>query len=393
MAKAKVAKQAAGILGRILGRGGDDAVRAADDVAEGTISQMIGSYGRRFPGGNPTATVNPRTATSASDIIADVTKGTRKPFYRNPRVILPLTAAGGIAAYLASAKPGEAPAPLFDPSKIDTGAGTADKTRSQTQAALDAFLKQQEEIIRQSYATPAPAFPGAEVLNPASAATTQMGAATLAEMQQLAARAAQDAGAIRQGGVTGAASINDIYGGAATTAANLAAAGGGEYGGLTPVSGAEAVAPAQTRAAGAALGDYLRQNQLISAQDQGFLSELSGILGTGYANQFAMQDATARAALAARQQQAQMEFNMQREAELRQALAELGLTGAEYNFKLALEDAQREAEPRALVNPAELNALAEQYNDLSDNDKDTLAIVSGIFSATDYINAALAQGE
>jgi len=387
MAKAKAAKQAAGILGRIFGRGADDAAKAVDEAV--TAGRQL-----RLPG-------MPKAADDAAETIVDVVSGTKKPgiirrtWTRTPGIVkYPALTAGGIAAYLAAATGDEqAPERLFDPSKLDLGTGASDKTRTQTQAALDAFLKQQEQIIRQSFAAPAPAFPGADVLNPASAATNQMGAATLAEMQRLAARAGQDAGSIRQGGMTGAASINDIYGGAATTMADLAAAGGGEYGGLTPVSGAEAVAPGQTRAAGAALGDYLRQNQLISAQDQGFLSELSGILGTGYANQFAMQDATARAALAARQQQAQMEFNMQREAELRQALAELGLTGAEYNFKLALEDAQREAEPRALVNPAELNALAEQYNDLSDNDKDTLAIVSGIFSATDYINAALAQGE
>lgn len=385
MAKAKVAKQAAGILGRVFGRGADDAAKVAEEAVAAGRQLRLPGFGS--------------AADDVAETVVDVAAGTKKPgiirrtWGRTPRIIrygVPVLAGGG--AYLAAAGRGEqTPTALFDPSKIETGAGAAKKTRSQTQAALDAFLKQQEKIIRQSFATPAPTFPGAEVLNPVSAATNQMGAATLAEMQALAARAAQDAGAIRQGGITGAASINDIYGGAANTAANLAAAGGGEYGSLTPVSGAEAVAPAQTRTAGAALGDYLRQNQLISAQDQGFLSELSGILGTGYANQFATQDAAARAALAARQQQKQMDYNMKREAELRQALAELGLTGAEYNFKLALEDAKTAAKPQTLVNPAKLNELAEQYNALTDEDKDTLATVSGIFSVEDYINAALTQ--
>lgn len=188
MAKAKVAKQAAGILGRVFGRGADDAAKAVDEVV--TAGRQL-----RLPGFGS-------AADDVAETVVDVATGTTKPgiirrtWGRTPRSIkygLPALAGGG-AFVSAALRPQQVADPLFDPSKIETGARATEKTRAQTQAALDAFLKKQEEIIRQSYATPGQTFTGAEVLNPVSAATNQMGAATLAEMQRLAARAAQDAG-------------------------------------------------------------------------------------------------------------------------------------------------------------------------------------------------------
>ena len=380
-----------------LGGLADEAVDAARGGAGNIVERVVKSGPKPF-------SVPPKAKRRAVDILrgrskpaATAAEKTGNILSRLPkRYTFGLPVLAGIGGLLYAGRSGEqAPeTPAYDPTKIDRTLGRGAGMSDQARTALQDYLKQQEQIIRDAYSGALPAVPGAEVLNPLAGMTNQMGGATIAEMQALAQRAAQDAGAIRQGGETGARSINDIYGGAAASMADLAAAGGGEFGGLTPVSGAEAVAPGQTRAAGAALGDYLRQNQLIAAQDQGFLSELSGIIGPAYASQFAMQDQAARAAASARQAQLQQQMAMEREQGLREALAELGLTGAQQLFELELEDLRRANEPGVFLNPADLEALADEYDQLTDQQKQSLAVTNDIYSVEDYINAVLAsQGE
>jgi hypothetical protein len=183
-------------------------------------------------------------------------------------------------------------------------------------------------------------------------------------------------------------------GGGAATMQDVATTGGGAYGGLTPVSGMAAVAPGQTREAGAALADYLRQNQLISAQDQGFLSQLADTLGPAYANQFLSQDVASRAAYAARQQERQQQLELERQQQLQEALAQLGLTGSEQRFKLGLEELQQQATPNPILTPSVLEGYANEYlTELNDQERQSLAATNDIYSVEDYINARIASGE
>ena len=297
-----------GIL-KLISRGGskaDDVVRVAKGL--GSKVDNLDEWQKAaqwFVPGTGAGTAA-KSADEVVDVIKGVTKGPVRKFLgtKTAKFGLPALGLGGLYA---AATAGGPPTPSYDPTKIAAPTAAGSTLAKQTRERLDQYLKEQEQMIRDAYATGAPILPGAEVLNPVSALTNQMGGATLAQMQALAARSAQDAAAAKQAGVVGAQNINDIYGGGATAMQNVAAAGGGAYGGLTPVSGAAAVAPGQTREAGAALADYLRQNQLIAAQDQGFLSQLADTLGPAYANQFLSQDVAARAAYAARQQERQQQ--------------------------------------------------------------------------------------
>jgi hypothetical protein len=128
------------------------------------------------------------------------------------------------------------------------------------------------------------------------------GAASLAAMQRLADQAAATATGIRTGGEASGRSVQDIYGAAAAAAAEGAKLAGTEGASLTPVSGLAATLPAELRASGATLRDYLTQNQLISAQDAGFLSQLAQQQAPAYANQISRQDQLFRMADMARRQ-------------------------------------------------------------------------------------------
>ena len=383
-----------GIL-KLISRGGskaDDVVRVAKGL--GSKVDNLDEWQKAaqwFVPGTGAGTAA-KSADEVVDVIKGVTKGPVRKFLgtKTAKFGLPALGLGGLYA---AATAGGPPTPSYDPTKIAAPTAAGSTLAKQTRERLDQYLKEQEQMIRDAYATGAPILPGAEVLNPVSALTNQMGGATLAQMQALAARSAQDAAAAKQAGVVGAQNINDIYGGGATAMQNVAAAGGGAYGGLTPVSGAAAVAPGQTREAGAALADYLRQNQLIAAQDQGFLSQLADTLGPAYANQFLSQDVAARAAYAARQQERQQQLELERQQQLQQSLAELGLTGSEQRFKLGLEELQQQAAPRPLLLPSELETYATDYENLTDQQRQSLAATNDIYSVEDYINARIASGQ
>lgn len=332
--------------------------------------------------------------TRAEEVVADVTKGTIKSRLKKlPKGKLALGAAGLglLGTLLAGTRKPAAVATPYDPSKINyPGTGTTADNAAQ-RAALDEYLRRSAEVINQSYANvPQLNLPGAAAYNPLSGMTNQMGGATLAEMQSLAQRAAADAAAIRAGGQTGAASINEVYGGGAAELANLAAAPTGEYGSLTPVSGAAAAAPAELAASGAALSDYLRQNQLVSAQDQGFLSELSGILGPAYATQFAMRDTAARAAADARRQELMAQEAMQRQQNQREALSELGLTGAQLQYQLEAERLKQQQERPGLIDPLYVEQAAAEFQQFTPQQLANLRS-QGIDTIEEYIGQRLEQ--
>jgi len=382
----------------------DDYLRAGVAAARGAGVRLPGILDElgetvapitRFSG-RPTADYQ-RTINSLFDgeTVADALSGTVRPSLRSRlgsrlkpskkrlAIALPILGAGG---YMLASR-GETPVPTtpYDPTKIayPGQAGSASNVRS----SLDRYLESSRQAIIDAYSGQAmPNMPGASALDPLAGMTNQMGGASLAEMQSLANQAASDAAAIRAGGQSGAASINDIYGSAAADLAGLAAQGG-EYGSLTPVSGEMAVAPGQLREAGSALSDYLNQNQLISAQDQGFLSELSGILGPAYANQFLMQDQASRAAAAARQQRMMAEAELNRQQQLQQALAELALSGTQ----MTLEQELKGATPgQGLVDPLIVEEVAAEYLSFTPSQLNSLRS-QGIGTIEQYISARLNQ--
>jgi hypothetical protein len=382
-----------------LGRRGTSALKnkSLQEIAD--VQEVAKSVGSWSDAAKPWTKLLPGGKT---ETITDVARGTTKSAAENKGLIrrvlgskltkFGLPAAAGLYLWNAVTGEPETPTAPYDPNKVNPRAGMPADVTAQAQARLDTFLKEQERILREAYAAAPVAVPGAELLDPASAITNEMGGATIAQMQALAQRAAQDAAATKQAGATGALSINDIYGAGAQSMRDIAATSG-VGGGLVPVSGEAAVAPAQTAAAGAALADYLQQNQLISAQDQGFLSQLANTLGPAYANQFLMQDRTARAAMAARQQARQQELELERQRNLQQSLAELGLTGAQQRLELDLAALEQEQTPTALLDPKRLAEIAGQYEKLSDEQRQSLAVTNDIYSVEDYINAVLAQGE
>jgi hypothetical protein len=134
--------------------------------------------------------------------------------------------------------------------------------------------------------------------------SNQMGGASLAAMQRLADTYGQTATGTRAGGEAGAQALRDIYGKAAGEIQQGSRMAGTTGSSLVPVSGALAQLPADINRAGGSMADYLAQNELISAQDAGFLSNLSGELGRSYAQQIARQDQTFRMADAARRRAA-----------------------------------------------------------------------------------------
>jgi hypothetical protein len=194
------------------------------------------------------------------------------------------------------------------------------------------------------------------------------GAASLAAMQRLADQAAATATGIRARGDASGRSVQDIYGAAAAAAAEGAKLAGTEGASLTPVSGLAATLPAELRASGATLGNYLAQNQLISAQDAGFLSQLAQQQAPAYANQISRQDELFRMAdMARRQAEYQRQVaaaNASRASAQNEARA-LGL-------KLMLEQDLKAAQqvPVSQIDPA---AIEKEWKGIK-NDKRKLAL-------------------
>lgn len=128
----------------------------------------------------------------------------------------------------------------------------------------------------------------------------QAGGASLAAMQRLAQQATGASTGVRAGGEASAAALQRIYGDAANQIMDASRQAGAAGSSLTPVSGMMAALPEQIRQAGGTEADYLKANQLVQAQDLGYLAELAKLQGTGYGTQFARQDAVFRMADQAR---------------------------------------------------------------------------------------------
>ncbi len=155
----------------------------------------------------------------------------------------------------------------------------------------------------------------------------QAGGASVAAMQRLADQAAGAATGIRAGGDASAAALQRIYGDAANQIMESSKTPGVAGSSLTPVSGMLAELPSRVRQAGGTASDYLKANQLVAAQDAGFLGELAAMQAPGYATQFARQDAVFRMADQARRAAAARSAG----ASARNAQIEAMLTLAKYD--------------------------------------------------------------
>jgi hypothetical protein len=215
------------------------------------------------------------------------------------------------------------------------------------------------------------------------------GAASLAAMQRLANQAAATSTGIRAGGEAAGRSVQDIYGAAAAAAAEGAKLAGTEGASLTPVSGLAATLPAELRASGSTLSDYLTQNQLISAQDAGFLSQLATQQAPAYATQAARQDELFRMAdMARRQAEYQRQVaaaNASRSSAQNDARA-LGL-------KLMLEqDLKAATQAQVPMSQIDLQGIRDEWSAIKKSkDKTKLAASRGINTLQDFANARIAE--
>jgi hypothetical protein len=172
----------------------------------------------------------------------------------------------------------------------------------------------------------------------------QAGGASVAAMQRLADQAATAATGIRGGGEASAAALQRIYGDAANQIMEASKTPGATGSSLTPVSGMLAELPSQVRQAGGTASDFLRANQLVAAQDAGFLGELAAMQAPGYATQFARQDAVFRMADQARRAAAARAAG----ASGRNAQIEAMLTLAKYDAENPSSNIPLSTDPQAI---------------------------------------------
>jgi hypothetical protein len=172
----------------------------------------------------------------------------------------------------------------------------------------------------------------------------QAGGASIAAMQRLADQAATAATGIRGGGDASAAALQRIYGDAANQIMEASKTPGATGSSLTPVSGMLAALPGQVRQAGGTASDFLRANQLVAAQDAGFLGELAAMQAPGYATQFARQDAVFRMADQARRAAAARAAG----ASGRNAQIEAMLTLAKYDAENPSSNIPLSTDPQAI---------------------------------------------
>jgi hypothetical protein len=157
----------------------------------------------------------------------------------------------------------------------------------------------------------------------------QAGGASIAAMQRLANQAAGTAAGISAEGTASADALRRIYGDAASQITQASRMAGTPGSSLTPVSGTLAMLPKQVQQAGGTMADFLKANQLVAAQDAGFLSELANTQAPNYATQFARQDAVFRMAdMARRQAAARAAATSGRDAQI-QAMLQLAKYDAE----------------------------------------------------------------
>jgi hypothetical protein len=256
------------------------------------------------------------------------------------------------------------------------------------QSAMDKWIASREAAVTKAFEYK-PTVPGAEMYDGMSAANNQLGAASMAAMNDLAEQYGQGAAGIKSRGAAAGQSINDIYGAGAGALEALGSQASSEYDALTPVSGAAAVAPEQQRMAGQSLANYLTQNQLIDAQAQGGMAQLAQMLGPAYANQYALMDTQARAAANANKARTEAEYENNRQSQLAQALAELQLSAADAEYERQVKAAEAGSLP--LPNPEQLNATAAQWEDFDEETKNYYSQMAGINDAYGWVNYQLQQ--
>ena len=294
-----------------------------------------------------------------------------------------LSVGAGLAGVLAGKN--EPSTPTLDTSRINFnpyGSGNIN------QDVITKYTEDQKKAVEKFYSElPAYNAPGASMYDPISAMANQAGGASIAEMQKLANAAASAGSGIQASGAQGAGAINDIYGGASGQMSDLASYGG-EYGAMTPVSGAMATAPAEAQMQGQNLADYLKQSQMITSQDAGFLAGLAPMLGSGYANELAMMDYGARAQAAIRQQQMQQERAYETERARQEAMLQITLEG---QGMLADEALRNKQQVRPVTDPITIESWADEYYAYLENGQESLLKADGINTAEDYINRKIAE--
>jgi hypothetical protein len=263
------------------------------------------------------------------------------------------------------------------------------------QDAMTDWLTKREKAIREAF-TYTPTVPGAEMYDSMSAANNQLGAASMAAMNDLASQYGQGAADIKSRGESAGQSINDIYGAGAGALEALGSQASSEYDSMIPVSGEAAVAPEQQRMAGQNLANYLTQNQLIDAQAQGGMAQLAQMLGPAYANQYALMDTQARSAANANKARTEAEYENNRQLQLAQALGELNMSAADAEYERSIKAAQAGSLPTP--DPATLNEMAAQWDALPQEDKTYYSAMAvkngfegGIQDAYDWVNYQLEQ--
>ena len=258
-----------------------------------------------------------------------------------------------------------------------------------TAADIAAEYEAQRQILNDMYSQMKPNFPGQEIYDPMTALTTQLAGQSSGAMSDLANQYANTAAGIKQTGVEGAASINDIYGKGAAQMADTASQAGGQYGGMIPVSGAEALAPGEQKALGANLADYLNQNQLINAQTQGGMAELAQLLGPAYANQYALMDAQMRAQAEASKAQRMADYTNAMQEQRANAMMELALQEMRDKQAQKLQEQQLSQAVSMTASPAAIKAYMAEWDKLDDSEKAYYANNFGINTPEDFIRYQL----
>lgn len=305
-----------------------------------------------------------------------------------------LGVAGGLGFMGISKFAGRSDAPEYDwAGQLNLPTPGAITTTEQN--AMDDWLAKRTQAVKDAFSY-TPTVPGSEMYNGMSAANNQLGAASMAAMNDLANQYGQGAAAIKDRGVTAGQSINDIYGSGAGVLEALGAQASSEYDSMIPVSGEAAVAPGQQRMAGQSLANYLTQNQLIDAQAQGGMAQLAQMLGPAYANQYALMDVQARAAADANKARTMAEYENDRQSQLAQALGELNMSAADAEYERRVKAAQAGSFPTP--DPATLNEMAAQWDALPQEDKTYYSAMAvkngfegGIQDAYDWVNYQLEQ--
>lgn len=369
-------------------KAGDELLPVADDAAKAVGGWLSGLFGKgksaASSAGSAAKTVGSKVKTGAKvglPVMAGASILNQIPGVKN--LIPDFLTLGGAGKALFGGGSAET-VPQIDYTKIGVNAGTNIQD--------DPYYKALAQIASGAAGGGGGGGSRGPNMNPYYKRLTNManqsGAATLAAMQNLANKAAGVSTDLAASGEASAEALRRIYGDAASQITQASRAQGTEGSSLTPVSGILAMLPEQVRQAGGTMADYLKANQLISAQDAAYLGELANLQGTGYATQFARQDEVFRMADQAR-----------REAAARQAAAAAASRNAAARQEALLTMAKLQSEAMK-NNPAGLtvgasNNINQYLTDWStaSKDKNQSAYLRslGITTPEQYINARLRE--